>query len=169
MARGTQDEDAKVEGAEPTAKGKAVAEDGTTAKGLDREALAKASGKPRSVNERATRLAADSDDTPRTLLDEDVAMPGYVAPGDGPFDTVDPTEHATSVSPDKGAAAAKGFGVVNAVLPIADPSGREQVAARAAQARGEGQDRMERYTVTGPDGQPVQVERNMDTGESRRV
>lgn len=98
----------------------------------------------------------------KTLLDSDVAMPGHVAPGDGPFDTLDASEHATSVIPDKGAAAVKGFGVVNAVLPIPDPSGFTQ--ARAKQSAGE--KRTETYELTGPDGKPVQVTHDLDTGET---
>ena len=129
---------------------------------------AKVSGKPRSVNARASRTALDSDDTPRTLLDDNVSMPGYVAPGDGPFDTVDPSEHATSVSPDKGAAALAGYGVVNAVLPIADPSGREQALAQAAKTAPQGE-RTETYTVVGPDGKPVKIEHDLDTGETKRA
>lgn len=113
--------------------------------------------------------AQDSKDTRRTLLDDQVDMPGYVAPGDGPFDTVDPAEHATSVSPDKGNAAREGFGVVNAVLPIPDPSGREQAQAKAAKDRDGGQDRTETYEVTGPDGKPVKIKHNLDTGETQRA
>lgn len=170
MARtGTQEQDPQVEGTEPTAEDKVADAGDVTADGTTADERAAAVGKPRSVNARASRAALDSDDTPRTLLDEQVNMPGYVAPGDGPHDTVDPSEHATSVSPDKGTAALAGFGVVNAVLPVPDPSGREQALARAAQVAGGEGARTETYTVTGPDGKPVTVERNMDTGDSRKV
>ena len=50
-----------------------------------------------------------------TTLDEDVSKPQVTEPGDAPFDTLDPNERATSTTPDKGAAARAGFGVVNAV------------------------------------------------------
>ncbi len=112
--------------------------------------------------------ASAKTDSKRTLLDDHVNMPGFVAPGDGPFDTVDPSEHATSVSPDKGSAARAGFGVVNGVLPIPDPSGREQALARAA-GGDDSTDRIETYEATGPDGKPVRITRNIETGESKRA
>lgn len=172
MARGTQeqdkDRDAGAEADSSNTAADVVAEQGDSAEGVSADEMAAASGKPASVNQRASRLALDSEDTPRTLLDEQVEMPGYVAPGDGPFDTVDPREHATSVSPDKGTAAQAGFGVVNAVLPVPDPSGYEQAQARIAREMGEGEPRTETYTVTGPDGKPVTVLHNLDTGETQR-
>lgn len=170
MARsGTQEQDTAVEGTEPAAEDKVAVRGDVTAEGTTADERAAAGGKGRSVTARAGRAPLDSDETPRTLLDEQVDMPGYVAPGDGPFDTVDPSEHATSVSPDKGNAGLQGFGVVNAVLPIPDPSGREQAMAKAAQERGESGGRTETYTVTGPDGKPVTIEHNMDTGDTKRV
>lgn len=93
----------------------------------------------------------------KTLLDSDVSKPGFVAPGDGPFDTVDPLERATSVTPDKGAAALAGFGVVNAVIPLPQPK---------AEDRDGSNDRIETYEVTGPDGKPVKVTHNIETGET---
>lgn len=104
-----------------------------------------------------------------TRLDNDVSMPGYVAPGDGPFDTTDPTEIATSVSPDKAAAAAKGFGVVNAVLPLETIPGYVKPADRAkitGQGDGDGGERTEEYDVVGPDGSLVRVTHNLETGET---
>lgn len=94
----------------------------------------------------------------QTTLDEAVDAPGVVEPGDAPFDTTDPDEFATSVTPDKGAAAKAGYGVVNAVtiLPVRE-------AARQERAGG---DRSETYEVTGPDGKAVKVTRNIDTGET---
>ncbi len=165
MARTTTGDDRVTEGAEPAAIDK-VTDD--TTEGTDADARAAAVGKARSVNARPARLALDSDDTPRTLLDDQVKMPGYVAPGDGPYDTVDPSEHATSVSPDKGNAALQGFGVVNAVLPIPDPSGREQALAKAA-ADGSSGGRTETYETVGANGKPVTVEHNLDTGETKRT
>jgi hypothetical protein len=162
----TKDQD-QPEVVEPSAADKVAAKADMSAEGLSHDEMAAAAGKPRSVRA-ARRGPKDSEETPRTLLDDQVNMPGYVAPGDGPFDTVDPSEHATSVSPDKGTAALAGFGVVNAVLPIPDPSGYAQAQARVAQEMGDG-DRMETYNVTGPDGKPVEIEHNIDTGETRRV
>ncbi len=94
----------------------------------------------------------------QTTLDEAVDAPGVVEPGDAPFDTTDPEEFATSVTPDKGAAAKAGYGVVNAVtiLPVREVQRAER----------QGGDRTETYEVTGPDGKPVKVTRNIDTGET---
>lgn len=102
----------------------------------------------------------------KTTLDTDVSMPGYVAPGDGPHDTVVAIEHASSVTPDKATAGQAGFGVVNAVVPIPDPSGRAQAVARAAEAAQESAGRVEEYEVPGPTGLPVKVRRNVETGAS---
>jgi hypothetical protein len=98
--------------------------------------------------------------TPKTLLNDDVTMPSYVAPGDGPYDTVDPTERATSVTPDKGAAALKGFGVVNAVVPL-PPLPKPE--------RDSSEDRIETYEAVGPDGKPVKITHNIDTGETSKA
>lgn len=93
----------------------------------------------------------------KTLTTDSVSVPSYVAPGDAPFDTVDPSEEVTSVVPDKGAAAAAGFGVVNAVLPL---------PKRERADRDSSNDRIETYEVPGPDGKPVKVTHNIDTGET---
>lgn len=101
-----------------------------------------------------------------TTLDSDVSMPGYVAPGDGPHDTVVATEHASSATPDKANAAQQGFGVVNAVVPIPDPSGRAAAVARAQEEAGS---RVEEYEVPGPTGLPVRVRHDLDTGATEVV
>lgn len=104
----------------------------------------------------------------KTTLDADVAMPGFVAPGDAPFDTVDPDEIATSVSPHKGEAGKKGFGVVNAVLPLERiPGNMTPEEVRAYNGLDEdGGERVETYEVPGPTGKPVKVTHNIDTGET---
>lgn len=94
-----------------------------------------------------------------TTLDEDVSKPQVTQPGDAPFDTLLPEENATSVTPDKGAAAREGFGVVNAVTVL--PVRKRRVEKR------EGGDRTETYEVEGPNGEPVKVTRNIETGESK--
>lgn len=91
-----------------------------------------------------------------TRLDEHLDKPSTTAPGDGPADTTDPDERATSATPDKGAAAQAGHGTVNAVLPLP----KKTAAARM------GKDRTETYTAVKPDGSEVTVERNIETGES---
>ncbi len=94
---------------------------------------------------------------PKTKLDTDVSMPQVTVPGDGPHDTTDPSERATSTTPDKGAAGQAGFGVVNAVVPL------PPVPAVPA-----GKARTETYEVAGPDGKPVKVTHNLDTGETSK-
>lgn len=93
-----------------------------------------------------------------TTLDTDTSKPSTTAPGDGPADTTDPTEHATSVSPDKAAAAAAGHGTVNAVVPVEQPP--------AAPVVDEKDHRTEEYEATRPDGSKVTVVHNIDTGET---
>lgn len=102
-----------------------------------------------------------------TTLDADVGHPGVVEPGDTPHDTVLATEHASSVTPNKAVAGGEGFGVVNAVVPIPDPSGATQARARAAQDQADTEHRMEKYTVTLPNGKQGEVEHNLDTGETK--
>lgn len=109
---------------------------------------AQTNGEPKGAPVKADR---------KTLTNDSVSEPSFVAPGDAPFDTVDPTEEVTSVSPDKGAAARAGFGVVNAVLPL---------PKREAAERDGSDDRIETYEATGPDGKPVKVTHNIDTGET---
>ncbi|MEU0220042.1 hypothetical protein ABZ281_35430 [Streptomyces sp. NPDC006265] len=91
-----------------------------------------------------------------TRLDEHLDAPSTTAPGDGPADTTDPGERASSATPDKGAAARAGHGTVNAVVPLP----KRKAAAR------QGRERTETYTALRPDGSEVTVERNIETGES---
>ena len=96
-----------------------------------------------------------------TVTTESVSVPSEVQPGDTPFDTTDPTERVTSIdNPDKGAAAAAGFGTVNAVLPLPEPERPKQQ---------QGQARTEKYDVLGPDGKYVSVSHNIETGETSRA
>lgn len=91
-----------------------------------------------------------------TTLDTDITKPSVTAPGDGPADTTDPTERASSVTPQPGEEALK-VGTVNAVVPL------PKVEAPAR----EGKDRVEEYKATRPDGTEVTVVHNLDTGESK--
>src|SRR4051794_903417 len=120
----------------------------------------------------ATGQSAKPDETKaRTTLDDDITMPSKVEPGDGPYDTTDPTEIATSVSPDKAAAARAGFGVVNAVLPLETVPGNVRPDDRAkvngTDGGGDG-GRSETYDVVGPDGKLVTVTHDLETGETTR-
>lgn len=92
-----------------------------------------------------------------TTLDSDITKPSVTAPGDGPADTTDPTERATTVTPNPGDEALK-VGTVNAVKPLPKV---EEVAR-------EGEARTEEYDVTAPNGDKVTVVRNIETGESKR-
>jgi len=106
-------------------------------------------------------MATRSQQPKQTRLDSDVTKPSTTAPGDGPADTTDPTERASSVTPAPGDDALQ-VGTVNAVKPLpeqntSDTSGRS------------GKGRTEKYEAIAPDGSTVTVERNIETGESKRV
>ena len=95
--------------------------------------------------------------TPKeTKLDKDTTKPSTTAPGDGPADTTDPSERASSVTPQPGEEALK-VGTVNAVQPI--PPGEKP-------KRDSKNDRVEKYKATRPDGTEVTVTHNLDTGET---
>lgn len=95
-----------------------------------------------------------------TLLDDDVTKPSVTAPGDGPADTTDPSERATSVSPRPGDVA-KRVGTVNAVekLPDANEGNPEE----------DQEDRVEEYEATKPDGSKVTVRHNLNTGNTEQI
>jgi hypothetical protein len=91
-----------------------------------------------------------------TTLDSDVTKPSVTAPGDGPADTTDPTERASSVTPTPGPEALKA-GTVNAVVEL--PKIEEEAPT--------GEPRIETYEAIKPDGTKVTVEHNLETGESK--
>ena len=91
-----------------------------------------------------------------TTLDDHVTKPSSVVPGDAPADTTDPDEIATSVPPNPGEEAIAS-GTVNAV---------KKTGTRPGKPKPKGKPRIEKYTATRPDGQLVDVERNIETGES---
>ncbi|MDX3044102.1 hypothetical protein PV383_44120 [Streptomyces caniscabiei] len=102
-------------------------------------------------------MATSKSSTPdETRLDDHLDAPSTTAPGDGPADTTDPEERASSATPDKGAAAKAGHGTVNAVVPL----------PKKAAAERKGKDRTETYEANRPDGTPVTVTRNIETGET---
>ncbi|CAL9607165.1 hypothetical protein SUDANB95_05513 [Actinosynnema sp. ALI-1.44] len=107
------------------------------------------SGKPATANPEVTRL------------DDHIDAPSTTAPGDGPADTTDPAELASSVEPDKAAAARAGHGTVNAVVPVGRTDEQPE--------RDTKNDRIERFPAVRPDGTKVTVERNIETGESKLV
>ena len=92
-----------------------------------------------------------------TTLDTDTTKPSVTAPGDGPADTTDPSERASTVTPNPGPEALK-VGTVNAVKPLPP----------IEETGPEGEARTEEYDVVAPDGEVVRVVRNIETGESKR-
>lgn len=92
----------------------------------------------------------------KTTLDSDITKPSVTAPGDGPADTTDPTERASTVTPNPGPEALK-VGTVNAVVPL----------PKADEPEESGEARTEEYEATKPDGSKVTVSRNIETGESK--
>jgi hypothetical protein len=105
-------------------------------------------------------MARKTVQTETTLLDDDVTKPSVTAPGDGPADTTDPTERATSVSPRPGEEA-KRVGTVNAVEKLPDVTEVVEDEDR--------EDRVEEYDVTAPDGSKVRVRHNLDTGHTEKA
>lgn len=91
-----------------------------------------------------------------TTLDDDVTKPSVTEPGDGPADTTDPDEVATSVTSDPSDEAVKA-GTVNAV---------RKTGTRKKSAKSKDEPRVEKYTQVRPDGKLAHIERNIETGES---
>jgi hypothetical protein len=104
-----------------------------------------------------------------TRLDDHTDAPSVTAPGDGPADTTDPTERATTVGGDKAAAARAGHLTVNAAIPM-PTTDRGQLKGVAISFSGDGdgdgdrEERVETYPATRPNGETVTVRHNLDTG-----
>ena len=115
-------------------------------------------------------MASRQSNPKETRLDEDVTKPSTTAPGDGPADTTDPSERASTVGGDKKAAAEAGYLTVNAAVPVPEPAeyvGQRKVAADHGDGDTKGGgDRVEKYPAVKPDGTIVTVTHNMDTGET---
>lgn len=94
----------------------------------------------------------------KTTLDKDNSKPSTTAPGDGPADTTDPSERASSVHPQPDEEALK-VGTVNAVRPVPQDAPESSTPAKKDQ-------RVEKYKATRPDGTEVTVTHNLDTGET---
>jgi hypothetical protein len=104
-----------------------------------------------------SKAGRKASDAKGTTLDSDVTKPATTKPGDGPADTTNPNEVASTVigQPSDEAIAA---GTVNAVRKVG-----EIVPAKVESGR------TEQYDVRGPDGKLVTVKRNIDTGATERV
>jgi len=94
----------------------------------------------------------------KTTLDSDTTKPSTTAPGDGPADTTDPTEHASS-APFRPSDEAITAGTVNAVVPRA-------VGASKEARRDETHDRIETYVQVLPNGTEVTMRHNIETGKT---
>lgn len=96
----------------------------------------------------------------KTTLDSDVTKPQVTAPGDAPYDTTDPSEFASTVTPQPGKEALKA-GTVNGAVPIDAPNQAVEVPEDEA--------RFEEYDAVKPDGTKIRVRRNIETGASSIV
>lgn len=124
----------------------------------------------------ATKAARESGGNAEvTRLDEHTDAPSVTAPGDGPADTTDPAERASTVGGDKAAAVLAGHLTVNTAVPMqTDDRGQLKGVAISyspddAGGDGEGGERTEKYPATRPNGETVTVEHNIDTGITRIV
>jgi hypothetical protein len=97
-----------------------------------------------------------TDEKGTTTLDSHLDAPSITQPGDGPADTTDPTEIASSATPDKGAAAQNGDLTVNAVVKVGNAPKLPRKSAS--------KERIEQYQQTKPNGEVVTVTHNLDTG-----
>jgi len=92
-----------------------------------------------------------------TRLNDDITLPSTTKPGDGPADTTDPLERASSVVPTPSAEAAA-IGTVNSSIPL------EPITPKALP-----DDEFEEYDVTLPSGAKGRVKHNLITGASELV
>ncbi|PPF38345.1 hypothetical protein [Pseudoclavibacter sp. AY1H1] len=95
-----------------------------------------------------------------TTLDDDTTKPSVTEPGDGPADTTDPTEIATSVTPGTPSPEAIAAGTQNAVIPVAKAPVKKTPVS---------EQRVEHYEQARPDGTKVRVKHNLDTGKTEIV
>ncbi len=96
--------------------------------------------------------------TTRIADDTTQSVPQTTSAGDAPADTYDWKERVSSAKPDFAAAAAAGYGSVNAVEPVASVVIPVPTGVRS-----------ETYTSVGPDGEEVTVTHNYDTGVTSAV
>jgi hypothetical protein len=95
-----------------------------------------------------------------TTLDNDVTKPSKTVPGDGPADTTNPLERASTVTPQPSAeTVASGAGTVNGQLPLPNIEEAPKIPAD--------EHRYEEYDAVTPEGKVVRVQHNLDTGATR--
>lgn len=97
-----------------------------------------------------------------TRLDTDVNAPATNAPGDAPHDTTDPTEQASTITPQPPNAEALAAGTILGAVPVP--------AVVVDQA--EGDERVEEYDAVDAHGVTVRVRHYIDgprAGQSERV
>jgi hypothetical protein len=90
-----------------------------------------------------------------TRLDTDVHAPATNAPGDAPADTTDPTERASTISPQAPSPEALAAGTILGAVPVPDP-----VLVRSDVA--DGDVRVEEYEQLDARGLPVRVRHILD-------
>jgi hypothetical protein len=100
-----------------------------------------------------------------TRLDTDVHAPATNAPGDAPADTTDPTEQATTITPQLPSEEALKAGTILGAIPV-------PAAVIAAQTTDGDDVRVEEYDEVTPTGEAVRVRHILDgpdAGKSFRV
>lgn len=98
-----------------------------------------------------------------TRLDSDVHAPSTTAPGDGPADTTDPTERASTIMPQAPSPEALAAGTILGAVPV---------RVDVAQAPGVGEIRVEEYDAVDPHGVTIRVRHILDgpdAGKSFRI
>lgn len=94
-------------------------------------------------------------DAPKdTRLDTDPNAPATNAPGDAPFDTTDPTEQASTITPQIPNAQALAAGTILGALPVESPPGVARVDDADV--------RVDEYDAVRPDGTTVHVKLYLD-------
>lgn len=97
-----------------------------------------------------------------TRLDDNVSEPSTTQAGDAPYDTKDPTENASTVTPVPSADALR-VGTVNGAVPIPPVEAAEQDPADI---------RVDEYDRVLPDGSTVRIRHTLDgpdAGKTERI
>lgn len=112
------------------------------------------------ANTKISEVEVEETTPATTTLDSDVTKPSVTAPGDGPADTTDPTEIASTVTPRPGPEAFAA-GTVNGVVKVGNTTDSKPKKAS--------KDRYEEYDANKPNGDVVRIKRNIETGASEIV
>jgi hypothetical protein len=108
-----------------------------------------------AVRKEQGSVGAKQGDAPKeTRLDTDVNAPATTASGDAPFDTTDPTENASTITPQVPSDEAIKAGTILGAIPVAAPAGVPDVDPKDV--------RTEEYDAIKPDGTKVRVRLYLD-------